>query len=351
MKIINQECWKQDLQLREPYTIAYETISTCENVFLRLETDTGIIGWGCAAPDPEVTGETGETVLMSYHDNLAPVLHGCDPIQSEQINTELMEQIPGNSSALAMVDMALHDILAKKAEVPLFKYLGGYRDSISTSVTIGILSIDATLGKAWSLIGQGFRVLKIKGGVSVEEDIEKVIKVREAVGRKIELRFDANQGYSMEEALQFTQSTEAAEIAFLEQPTDRSDDEAMQQVREGSSIPIMADESLLTLQDFNRLSGNGCIDMINIKLMKMGGITPALRINSAAEEVGIQAMVGCMDESAMGISAGLHLALAQQNIVYADLDGHLDLMDDPFPNAFKLEEGVLYPLDRPGLGI
>jgi L-alanine-DL-glutamate epimerase-like enolase superfamily enzyme len=220
-----------------------------------------------------------------------------------------------------------------------------------TSITIGILSIDETVKKVENLIGQGFRVLKIKGGVSIEEDVEKVIKVREAVGKGIEIRFDANQGYSVEEALQFVRSTEKAEIAFLEQPTVKGDDDSMRQVREGSSIPIMADESLLTLEDFDRLSGNGCIDMINIKLMKVGGITPALQVNSAAEEVGIQAMIGCMDESALGISAGLHLSLAQRNIVYADLDGHLDLLEDPFPNAFRLEEGVLYPLDNPGLGI
>lgn len=351
MKIISRECWKQDLQLREPYTIAYETITSCTNVFLRLETDTGIIGWGCAAPDLAVTGETGETVLANYHDVLASGLYGCDPARYDQINDELKEQLSGSPSALAMVDMALYDILAKNAKVPLFKYLGGYRDSIPTSVTIGILSIDETVTKAQSLIEDGFRMLKIKGGAVVGEDIEKVIKVRETLGREIEIRFDANQGYTVEEALQFIDATEAANIVFLEQPTDKNDDEAMKRVRVGSSIPIMADESLMTMEDVIRLTAGGCTDMINIKLMKVGGITEALRINSASEERGIQTMIGCMDESALGISAGLQLALSQPNIIYADLDGHLDLLDDPFPGAMRLKEGVLYPLDKPGLGI
>ncbi|MFC1583047.1 mandelate racemase/muconate lactonizing enzyme family protein [Candidatus Neomarinimicrobiota bacterium] len=351
MKIIRQECWKQDLQLKEPYTIAYETISSCANVFLRLETDTGIVGWGCAAPDLAVTGETGDSVLTNYHDTLAPVLQGCDPCQYVRINDELMERITGNPSALAMVDMALHDIVAKAAEIPLYKLLGGFRDSIPTSVTIGILPVDQTVEKALDLTGQGFRILKIKGGAVVTEDIEKVSKVREAVGGEIEIRFDANQGYSVEEALKFIRSTETAGIAFLEQPTDKTDDELMKQVCQQAPIPIMADESLTTLKDMYRLSAGGYTDLINIKLMKVGGITEALRINSVATTGGIEAMVGCMDESALGISAGLHFALSQRNIIYADLDGHLDLVDDPFPGALRLEKGVLYPLDKPGLGI
>jgi L-alanine-DL-glutamate epimerase-like enolase superfamily enzyme len=351
MKVISQECWKQDLQLKEPYTIAYETISSCENVFLRLETDSGIIGWGCAAPDLAVTGETGDSVLTNYHDILAPALQGCDPIESVHINDEIKVQMPGNPAALAMVDIALHDITAKQAGVPLYKLLGGYRDSIPTSVTIGILTIDQTVKKARDLIARDFSVLKIKGGADVAEDIEKVIKVREAAGREVELRFDANQGYSVEEAMQFLRATETAGIAFLEQPTDKSDDESMKQVCQQATIPIMADESLLTMKDLRRLSGGGCTDLINIKLMKVGGITEALHLNSAANSAGIEAMVGCMDESALGISAGLHFALSQQNVIYADLDGHLDLLDDPFPDAFRLEKGVLYPLDKPGLGV
>jgi L-alanine-DL-glutamate epimerase-like enolase superfamily enzyme len=351
MKIISQECWKQDLMLKEPYRIAYETIDSCTNVFLRLETDTCIFGWGCAAPDLAVTGETGDSVLTNYHDILAPVLQGCDPTQYDRTIDELKAQMPGNPAALAMIDMALHDIMAKKAGVPLYKLLGGTRDSIPTSVTIGILTIDQTVEKALDLIGQGFRMLKIKGGSAVTEDIEKLIKVREAVGREIELRYDANQGYSVEEALQFMRSTEPVGIAFLEQPTDKNNDESMKQVCQQAPIPIMADESLMTLKDMIRLSAGGYSDLINIKLMKVGGITEALRINSAATAGGIEGMVGCMDESALGISAGLHFALSQPNIIYADLDGHLDLVEDPFPGALRLDKGILYPLEKPGLGV
>ncbi|MFC1619879.1 mandelate racemase/muconate lactonizing enzyme family protein [Candidatus Neomarinimicrobiota bacterium] len=351
MKIIKQECWKQDLRLKEPYTIAYETISSCANVFLRLETDTGIVGWGCAAPDLAVTGETGDSVLKKYHDILAPYLQGCDAFQYARINDELKEQMPGNPSALAMADIALHDIMAKKAGVPLYKLLGGYRDSILTSVTIGILPLDQSVERARDLIALGFRVLKIKGGSMVEEDIAKVIKTREAVGEEIEIRFDANQGYSVEEAIQFIHGTESADVALLEQPTDKRNEELMKQVCQRAPIPIMADESLMTLKDVFRLSAGDYTDMINIKLMKTGGITEALHINSVAKAGGIEVMVGCMDESALGISAGLHFALSRRNIIYADLDGHLDLVEDPFPDTFRLESGVLYPLDKPGLGI
>lgn len=337
--------------MKEPYTIAYETISSCANVFLRLETNTGIIGWGCAAPDLAVTGETGDSVLSNYHDILAPFMQGQDPFRYAFLNDELKEQMPKNPSALAMVDIALHDIMAKKAGVPLYKLLGGYRDSIPTSVTIGILPIDETVEKARDLMARDFTILKIKGGSQVEDDIEKVIKVREAVGKEIEIRFDANQGYTVEEAIQFIRSTESADVATLEQPTDKRNEELMKEVCQRAPIPIMADESLMTLKDVFRLSAGDYTDMINIKLMKVGGITEALHINSVAKAGGLEAMVGCMDESEMGISAGLHFALSRRNIIYADLDGHLDLIEDPFSGAIRLEKGVLYPLDKSGLGI
>ncbi len=350
MKITNLECWRNDLKLREPYTIAYETIDTSPNVFLRLQTESGLIGWGCATPDLEVTKETPESVLAVFRETIEPYLHGKSPFQYARINEELRKLIPAHPSALAMVDMALYDLVGKKAQVPLYQMLGGYRDSIPTSITIGILPVAETVEKARQFIKDGFTILKIKGGSNVEEDIEKINKVREVVGPSVELRFDANQGYSVEQSVQFIHGTHDARIELLEQPTARENESLMGEVSQRVHVPVMADESLMTLKDVFRLSSNNYTDMINIKLMKVGGITEGMHINSVAKSAGIEAMIGCMDESALGIAAGLHFALSRPNIHYADLDGHFDVVDDPFGGMIRLEKGVLYPSGRPGLG-
>jgi L-alanine-DL-glutamate epimerase-like enolase superfamily enzyme len=348
MKITGLSCHSRAMRLREPYTIAYETVDHCENVFLRMETDMGITGMGCAAPDLPVTGETPEGVLDFFREVIEPLLMGCDPFEFARIMEDLKSAKDKNPSALAMVDMALYDLMAKKAGVPLYKLLGGFRHSIPTSITIGILPVSETLAKARQFLKQGFTILKLKGGADVDEDIEKVIRIRE-ISNIVEIRFDANQGYGVKDALRFIEETRQARIELLEQPTDKMNEDLLKQVSQHISVPVMADESLMTLKDVFRLTSNEATDMINIKLMKVGGITEALHINSVAKAAGVEAMVGCMDESALGIHAGLHFALSRPNIAYADLDGHLDLEGDPFEGLFRLEEGILYPGDFPGL--
>ena len=351
MKIKQVSAWPVEMPLNEPYTIAYETISSTTNVFLRVETDKGFIGFGCAAPDLEVTRETSDMVLQKWKDVVEPLLMNSDPLRFARINEKLSELLFNFPSCRAMVDMALYDILGKVASLPLYVILGGYRDHIRTSVTIGILPLKETLDKAEKLTKQGFKALKIKGGKNLEEDIEKFIKVREVVGRSIELRFDANQGYDLEQAKQFVHATRSAKLELLEQPTPRDQLDMLGKVSSQVSIPVMADESLMSVRDVFKMARRDLVDMINIKLMKVGGIYQALQINSIAKAAGYEVMVGCMDESALGIAAGLHFALARPNVLYADLDGHLDLINDPAAGAVILKDGVLYPSKEPGLGI
>lgn len=351
MKITQLECWAHHMRLAEPYTIAYQTIDTAPNVFLKAKTDTGLTGWGCAAPDLEVTGETAEMVVRTFNDTIEPFLHGQDPFRYALLLQELRNHIPNAHSALAMADMLLYDLMAQQAGEPLYKLLGGFRTSILTSITIGILPVRETVERAAAFIGRGFQVLKLKGGASLEEDVEKVMLVREKVGKGIEIRFDANQGYAVEDAIAFIRRTADARVELLEQPTSRHNEELLKEVAANVPVPVMADESLMTLKDVFQLTSRGCIDMINIKLMKVGGIMEALHINSVAKADNVEGMVGCMDESALGIAAGLHFALSRPNILYADLDGHLDLIDDPFAGMVRLEEGVLYPGEGPGLGV
>lgn len=350
MKIASVETWSHTMRLSTPYTIAYETIETTVNVFVKILTTDGIVGFGCAAPDIEVTGETSESVIKTCVETIEPLLKGSDPLRySYQLN-KLAELRKTHPSAVAMIDMALFDIVGKRANLPIYKMLGGFREKIKTSITIGILPLHETLEAARNYIQQGFSILKIKGGISVDEDIERIHKVRELVGTSILLRFDANQGYSVYESLKFVEETRKSKIELLEQPTSKQEPDLLGKVTNNVHIPVMADESLMNLVDAFKLARKDLVDTVNIKLMKVGGIEEALKINAVAKAANLEVMVGCMDESALGIAAGLHFALARPNIEYADLDGHLDLIDDPASGAVILRNGTLYPTHLPGLG-
>jgi len=350
MKIKSIEYFRIDMPLAIPYSIAYETVDKTSNIILKLVTDKGITGWGCSAPDKVVTGETPEMVIENINSVVEGMLKNESPFQIAKFNHIMKNQLPKASSTQAMVDIALYDIMARKAKIPLYQLLGGCKHEIATSITIGILPLKETLEQAGYYFKKGFQIIKLKGGINLEEDIEKVLKLREKYGNTFLLRCDANQGYTSAQAIEFIEKTKSANIEIFEQPTSIKKEERMGEVTRNVDVPVMADESIKTLKDAFRLASNELMDMINIKIMKVGGISVAQHINSVAKAAGMEVMVGCIDECALGISAGLHFALSRQNIEFADLDGHLDLLEDPFLDLFTLKNGVLRPSDYPGLG-
>jgi L-alanine-DL-glutamate epimerase-like enolase superfamily enzyme len=351
MKITRVDAVEVKLRLEQPYTIAYESVESVTNVFLRIETNTKISGLGCAAPDLAVTGETATSVLDAIRNVVESELRGSDPLRLSMLLERLREPLATQPSARSAVDMALHDILGKRAGLPLWKVLGGFRERIRTSITIGILPVDETVEQARGWVRQGFTSLKIKGGLDVDADVERLLRVREEVGHKIELRFDANQGYTVDKTLDLVKRAKRAHLELIEQPTPKGQPDLLGRVTDEVSLPVMADESLTSLRDAFRLARHGLVDMVNVKLAKVGGIADSLQINAVARSAGLAVMVGCMDESAFSIAAGLHFALARPNVMYADLDGHIGLIDDPASIAVQLRDGYLYPTGAPGIGL
>ena len=354
MRIARVETRVVELPLVEPYTIAYESVSRAINVVVTLETDDRprrLVGIGCAAPDAHVTGETPESVVAVVGDVVEPRLRGEDPLRWRRLLESLRADLSAHRSAFAAIDMALLDLLGKICDRPLWQLLGGYRESIETSITIGILPEAETVSAARDAVERGFRCLKLKGGSDVDADVARVRRVREAVGAEVELRFDANQGFTRGEAVRFARRTVGAGLELLEQPTAAAELERLGRVTHGVELPVMADESLRTRRDAFRLAEGRLVDMVNLKVMKVGGIGNALEIESVAQMAGIESMVGCFDESEIGIAAGLAVALARPNVVYADLDGHLDLADDPAAGSLRLEDGRLFAPTTPGLGV
>jgi len=352
MKITAVSAIPMDLKLKEPFSIANETVDIGENVFLKFETDEDITGWGCATPD-SVTSETKKTVVDFFNNVIKDVLVGEDPLRINFINDIIEEKLIGNPSIKAGVNIALYDILGKKADMPLYKLLGGYKDKIETSITIGLNPIDTMVEKAKSFVSQGFKCLKIKCGMDADQDIEVVLAIRNEVGPNIKLRMDANEGYTLEKALRVIETLEklGADIEMLEQPTSAKYLYALKEVTAQCTVPIMADETALTLRDSLKLVKMEIADMINLKLMKIGGITNAIKANTYAEIAEIPVMAGCMNESMAAMAAGVHFACAFKNVQYADLDSALDFEQDIVKGGACYENGFVIPSNKPGLGI
>ncbi len=339
------------MPLIQPYTIAYETVFAAENILVRLQDERGRSGWGIAAPDEAVTGESLETAAEAIERIIHPHVIGADPTRVARSAVRLERLAPAAPGARAAIEMAMWDLLGKRAGLPVYQLLGGYRSSILTSITIGISDLKDTVSESRERVKQGFRALKIKGGRDLDEDVERLMRTREAVGPRIRLRFDANQAYDADQTLVLIEHTKAANLEMIEQPTPRDALRELRRVQRKSPVPVMADESSLNLFDAFKVARGRLADLVNVKLMKCGGIMSAMQAIAVGFSSGTAVMVGCMDESELGIAAGLAVALARPGVTAADLDGHIDLQNDPAAGILKLKAGVLHPSPAPGLGI
>ena len=252
-------------------------------------------------------------------------------------------------ATLCAFDMAFHDLLGLASGLPLYRLLGGFRDRIQTSITIGISSVRDTVAMARDRVAQGFRILKIKGGEDAQEDVTRIRAVSAALPR-IQLRLDADGGYSVEQALHVTRALKG-KIEMLEQPTPASAGlETLRSITEQSQIPILADQSAVGPNSALELATKHCADGLSIKLAPCGGLRCAKQMDAIARAAHLTTMVGCIHSPALLIAAELAFALSSPAVRYGDLDGHFDLIDDPTQAGFVFEDGWLIATDRPGLG-
>ena len=352
MKITHVENWTEHLNLIKPYTIAYDTCSDVENHFVRIETETGLFGLGAACPEDYVTGESSADCKHALDSWLEALLLGQDIRSIGSLVRKFKEVMPKTPAALAAVDIALYDLMAKYLELPLADMLGRVHQTLATSITIGIMSAQEAVEEADEYLNRGFRVLKVKIGISLEEDLERLHKIREKIGKQASIRVDANQGYSWDEYKQFIQRSQGLDLEFIEQPLKADNIEGMQILPKSVREKTAADESLLNARNALGFTHSPRpFGIFNIKLMKCGGIFPALQIADIAHLANIDLMWGCMDESIVSISAALHAALASPATRYVDLDGSLNLARDLVEGGFGLKNGELTITDKPGLGV
>ena len=342
----------EHFELSRPYTIAFRTVDAVRNGIVRIETDDGSVGLGCASPERFVTGETWETCGAALAEPALQWLVGRRVHELAALCRELRERFPGAPAARAAVDIALHDLWAKQLGVPLADALGRAHAALPTSITIGIKDAGATIEEAGEYLDRGFKVLKVKLGHSLDDDIERLHRLRDFTGEALVIRVDPNQGYSADDVSRFEEETASLDIEFLEQPMNAKDVDAMRALPDAVRDRLAADETLLEDSDALALvqPPRAC-GIFNIKLMKCGGVHAAKRIATIAETAGIELMWGCMDESVVSISAALHAAFSSPATRYLDLDGSLDLARDVADGGFLLEDGVMRTLDAPGLGV
>lgn len=349
MKITACHLHRADVPLSRPYAVASHANDTARMALVRLATDGAHVGVGAATPEPEVNGDTGDAAFAGLQ-AFAERFVG-RAVEAPAAFAPLLAEI-GSPGARAAFDIALHDLHARTLGRPLVEVLGRAHTALPTSVTIGVRDVAATLAEAREYLARGFRVLKVKIGVDVEIDVERLVRLRELIGCGIAIRVDGNVGYGPPQLLRFLQATRDLGIEFIEQPLPRTGIDAQRVLPAAVKARLMADESLHDVADARvQCREPRAFGLFNIKLMKCGGVLPARAIAALADDAGIGLMWGCMDESRIAIAAALHAALSCPATRYLDLDGHLDLSRDFASGGFDLTDGVLRTLDRPGLGV
>lgn len=350
MQITHTEIYKYSIPM-VPFTIATGTMDFAQNIFIRVHTNEGIIGMGECSAFPMIVGETQAT-CFEMAKAFAQLWKNKNPLQIEDRLQELHWYAAGNYTAKSAFDLALYDIAAKQANLPLYKFLGGEKKEIESDLTIGIGTPEEMAIKATEFVHKGVTTIKVKLGKKPADDIERIKAIRQAIGFKPALRIDANQGWAFSEAVEALTGLGAFDIQFCEQPMRKYNNHFLPELMQISPIKIMADESVFTHYDAEEIIRNKACHYINIKFAKSGGIHEAIKINAVAQQNNITCMMGGMLESRVALTAKVHFAMAHDNIKFYDLDtcllGH---KIDPVIGGVEYEGMQLKLNDNIGIGV
>ncbi|MEO0065373.1 MAG: hypothetical protein RI983_699 [Bacteroidota bacterium] len=349
MQITSIEIYKYSIPM-VPFTIATGTMHFAQNLLIRIHTNEGITGTGECSAFPMIVGETQATCFEMAKE-FAAIWKQKDPLDIDSRMQELDLFTARNYTAKSAFDLALHDIASQHAGQPLYAFLGGTRKSIVSDLTIGIDTPESMAKQAISFVENGVSTIKVKLGKKPSDDIERIKAIRNAIGYNTNIRIDANQGWDYDDATTALTALGANQIEFCEQPMRTYNDELLPALCQISPIKLMADESVYTHHDAERIIRNKACHYINIKFAKSGGIAEATRINEIAEKNNIACMMGGMLESRLALTAKVHFAMSKKNIVFYDLDtcllGH---KVDPVIRGVQYKGMELILSDEPGIG-
>ncbi len=356
MKLAELRVVRADIPVRRPHKMSFTTLETVNFVFVRAETSDRLVGWGEAACLGGTTWseESAESVAATIERYLAPWLVGRDPTDVEALRLEMARRVQGNAFARAAVEMALWDLAGRSLGVPVYRLLGGrVRERVPLSWSLAVADPQAEVEEARERIALGHRIFKIKTGAApLPDDVERVRRLRAAVGPAVSLRVDANQGWDRPTALQAVRALEPCALDFVEQPVPRWDLEGLAFVAERAPMPIMADEACCTDHDALALARRGAVSIVSLKLTKSGGLLGSLAIARIAAAAGMGCYVGCMIETSLGTAAYLHLALAAAPVTWGcELFGPLLLAGDVTRRPVQYADGCILGLDGPGWGV
>ncbi|MBS4534725.1 dipeptide epimerase [Clostridium sp. D2Q-14] len=353
MKITDIKLGRISVPLKTPFKTALRTVNNVEDTIVIIETDTGNIGYGEAPPTGVITGDTTGAIIGAIKDHIKPSLIGMNMENFEDIMLKLHSSVVKNTSAKAAVDIALYDLYGQMFNAPVYKLLGGHRERINTDITISVNEPEEMAKDSIDAVNLGYDTLKIKVGKDSKLDIKRLKSIREAVGKNIRIRIDANQGWKPKEAVYTLRKIEdlGIDIELVEQPVLAHDIEGLKLVTDNINIPVLADESVFSPRDAIKILQNRAADLINIKLMKTGGLYNALKIVSIAEIYGVECMIGCMLEAKVSVTAAVHLAAAKKIITKIDLDGPVLCSEDPIIGGAVFNNSKIKVNDGFGFGI
>ncbi len=349
IKITDIRIYRFDIPMRDVFQIATMSLTEANNVLIRIETNEEIVGWGEGAPFHALVGETQELTFAAAKE-FRPLLIGKNPLAIDAIVHLMDAHLPHNTTLKSAIDMALYDIAAKVAGLPLYAFLGGEKKEMETDMTVGICSPAEAAEKALAIRKMGFNMIKVKLGLNAKDDYQRLKNIREAVGEEVILRIDANQGWDRMTAKSNLDSYNDFNIEFCEQPCKANDLNGMKYVSHNTNIPVMADESLFSVNHALNMIREDVVPYFNIKLSKSGGIHNAIKIAHLAEAGEIPSMVGCMSETRLGLSAAVHFGLVSPILQFFDLDSHLEHSIDPIEGGMYVENGMIRIPDEPGIG-